>query len=62
MLTPEGIDSYFMTHGVGRWSRVSERSVGVMLRVFLRHAASRGQCDPRLADSTLTPRRYRCAP
>lgn len=58
MLTPEGIDSYFMTHGVGRWSRVSVRSIGVMLRVFLRHAASRGKCDPRLADSILTPRRY----
>ena len=29
-----------------------------MLRVFLRHAASRGQCDPRLAGSILTPRRY----
>jgi integrase/recombinase XerD len=57
-LTPEAIDSYFVTHGVGRWSRVSARSVGVMLRVFLRHAASRGQCDPRLAGSILTPRRY----
>lgn len=58
MLTPEGIDSYFLTHGVGRWSRVSARYVGVMLRVFLRHAASRGQCDPRLPGSILTPRRY----
>lgn len=57
-LTPEGIDAYFLTHGSERWSRVSARHIGVMLRVFLRHAASRGHCDPRLADSILTPRRY----
>lgn len=57
-LTPEGIDTYFLTHGVARWSRVSARHVGIMLRVFLRYAASRGHCDPRLAGSILTPRRY----
>jgi integrase/recombinase XerD len=57
-LTPEGIDAYFLTHGATRWSRISARHVGIMLRVFLRHAASRGHCDPRLAGSILTPRRY----
>lgn len=57
-LTPEGIDAYFVTHGAARWSRTSARHVGIMLRVFLRHTASRGHCDPRLAESILTPRRY----
>jgi site-specific recombinase XerD len=57
-LTPEGIDAYFLTHGAARWSRLSARHVGIMLRVFLRHAASQGNCDPRLAGSILTPRRY----
>lgn len=57
-LTPEGVDAYFLTHGLARWSRISARHVGIMLRVFLRHAASRGHCDLRLAGSILTPRRY----
>lgn len=57
-LNPEGIDAYFLTHGVARWSRLSARHIGIMLRVFLRHAASRGHCDGRLAGSILTPRRH----
>jgi integrase/recombinase XerD len=58
-LEPEDIDAYFVTYGAGRWSRVSVRYIAIMLRVFLRHAATTGACQARLADSIQGPRRYR---
>lgn len=48
-----------MTYGAGRWSRVSARYIATMLRVFLRHAAMNGSCQPRLADSIQSSRQYR---
>ncbi len=57
-LRPEDIDSYFTTYGVGRWGRVSISYMVGMLRSFLRHAASQGRCDAKLADAIFGPRRY----
>jgi integrase/recombinase XerD len=66
-LQPGDIDHYFISEGTGRWSRVSVSSIASALRMFLRHAASLGVCDPRLADTVRRPRRYEqeslpCAP
>jgi len=58
-LESNDIDAYFASYGAGRWSRVSVRHIAIMLRVFLRHAATRGFCQVRLADSIRAPRRYR---
>lgn len=58
-LKPQDIDTYFVTYGAERWSRVSARHIATLLRVFLRHAASVGTCDARLASSILSPRCYR---
>lgn len=57
-LRPEDIDAYFTTYGALRWSRVSAGHIATMLRVFLRHAATRGRCSGTLADSVRGPRRY----
>lgn len=57
-LKPEDIDAYFVTYGAERWCRTSAGYIGTMLRVFLRHAASRGSCATNLADSIQRPRRY----
>lgn len=57
-LRPEDIDAYFATYGAQRWSRISVGYVVSMLRVFLRHAASKGVCSSILADAMYGPRRY----
>jgi integrase/recombinase XerD len=57
-LRPEDIDAYFVTFGAQRWSRISAGHIATMLRVFLRHAATRGACSGTLADSIRSPRRY----
>lgn len=57
-LRPGNVDLYFATEGVRRWSRVSTSAVAGALRVFLRYAATQGECDPRLAGSIRGPRVY----
>jgi site-specific recombinase XerD len=57
-LQPQDIDSYFVTYGAQRWSRISAGSIAKMLRVFLRHAASTGACSAVLASSIQGSRRY----
>jgi site-specific recombinase XerD len=57
-LRPEDIDAYFISYGTQRWSRVSAGHIATMLRVFLRHAATRGACSGTLADSIRGPRHY----
>lgn len=57
-LRPADVDEYFITHGAERWCRVSAGHVATMLRVFLRHAATTGACDRRLADAIQSPRVY----
>lgn len=57
-LHPEDIDAFFITYGAQRWSRLSAGHVATMLRVFLRHAATRGACSDALADSIRGPRHY----
>lgn len=60
-LRPEDVDAYFINYGAQRWSRVSAGHMATMLRVFLRHAASRGACSGTLADSVRGPRQYALA-
>jgi integrase/recombinase XerD len=57
-LRAEDLDDYFVTQGVGRWSRVSTASTASALRAFLRYAAMQGQCEDRLAASICRPRLY----
>ncbi len=57
-LRPGDIDSYFISEGAQRWSRVSVSGIASALRVFLRYAAIQGECDPRLAASIRGPRVY----
>lgn len=57
-LQPGDVDSYFFGEGTGRWSRISVSNVASALRVFLRHAATCGACDPRLAEAIRGPRVY----
>lgn len=57
-LRPEDIDAYFISYGTQRWSRVSASHIATMLRVFLRHVATRGACSGALADSIRGPRHY----
>jgi site-specific recombinase XerD len=57
-LRPEDIDAYFIIYGTQRWSRISAGHIATMLRVFLRHAATRGACSGALADSIHGPRHY----
>lgn len=58
MLRPQDVDAYFVTYGAQRWSRVSAGHIAKMLRVFLRHAASRGACSAALAGSIRSHRQY----
>jgi integrase/recombinase XerD len=57
-LRPGDIDHYFLSEGAGRWSRVSVSSIASALRMFLRHAATHGACDPGLAETVRRPRLY----
>src|SRR5215469_9793610 len=57
-LSVEDLDDYFVTQGVGRWSRVFTASTASALRAFLRYAAMQGQCEDRLAASVCRPRLY----
>ena len=57
-LRPEDIDSYFVTYGAQRWSRLSAGHIAKMLRIFLRHTAASGRCSVHLADSIQSHRRY----
>jgi site-specific recombinase XerD len=57
-LCPEDIDAYFVTYGAQRWSRISAGHIARMLRVFLRHAATLGNCRAGLAESIQSQRRY----
>lgn len=54
----EDIDDYFVAKGKN-WGRASSAYMITMLRIFLRHAASRGRCDHRLPDLIDRPRLYR---
>lgn len=56
-LRPEDIDAYFLGFGA-RLSRISVATIATVLRVFLRHAASRGACSRELSDSIRSPRTY----
>lgn len=58
-LRPDDIDAYFVSAHPGRWSRVSVSNVASALRVFLRFTATRGGCDPHLAETIRGPRIYR---
>lgn len=57
-LRPDDIDTYFVSARPGRWSRVSVSHIASALRVFLRFTATRGGCDPRLAETIRGPRIY----
>lgn len=57
-LQPQDIDTYFITYGAERWSRISAGHIAKMLRVFLRHAATTGACSIALAGSIQGNRRY----
>lgn len=57
-LRPEDIDTYFVTFGAQRWSRISAGHIATLLRVFLRQTAINGGCSSTLADSIRAPRRY----
>jgi integrase/recombinase XerD len=52
------VDGYFVTQGMGRWSRVSVANTASALRGFLRYAAMQGMCADRLAASICRPRLY----
>jgi hypothetical protein len=57
-LQPQDIDTYFVTYGAQRWSRISTGHIAKMLRVFLRHAASTGACSASLAACIQGNRQY----
>ena len=57
-LRPDDIDNYFVSAGPERWSRVSVSHIASALRVFVRFVATRGGCDPRLAETIRGPRIY----
>ena len=58
MLQPMDVDAYFVTDRAQRWSRISAGHIAMMLRVFLRHAASTSACSATLADSIQGRRQY----
>lgn len=57
-LQAKDIDDYFVTQGMGRWSRISVANTASALRGFLRYAAMQGICADRLAASICRPRLY----
>lgn len=58
-LQPHDVDTYFVTYGAQRWSRISAGNIAKMLRVFFRHAASTGACSAKLAGSIQGNRQYK---
>jgi site-specific recombinase XerD len=57
-LRPADIDHYLASGGAQRWSRISVHHNAGALRAFLRYAAARGACDPRLPTTIRGPRIY----
>lgn len=49
---------HYLASGAERWSRISVSNNAKALRVFLRHAATQGACDPRLSAAVRSPRIY----
>jgi len=57
-LRPQDVDAYFVTDGARRWSRKSAIHSATFLRVFLRQAASNGNCSTSLAAFVQPHRQY----
>lgn len=57
-LRASDIDHYLVSAGAQRWSRLSASNNAGALRVFFRHAATQGACDPRLSAAIRGPRIY----
>lgn len=58
VLHPQHIDAYLASYQARGWSRRSIGFIVAMMRVFLRQAASRGECADTLAGSIFGPRVY----
>lgn len=58
VLQPQHIDAYLATYQARGWNRRSVGFIVAMMRVFLRQAASRGECAATLAGSIFGPRVY----
>lgn len=57
-LCPPDIDAYLATYSAKGWGRRSVGFIVAMMRVFLRQAASRGECANTLAGAIFGPRVY----
>ncbi len=57
-LRPQDIDAYLATYSARGWGRCSVGFIVAMMRVFLRQAASRGECANTLAGAIFGPRVY----
>jgi integrase/recombinase XerD len=57
-LCPQDIDAYLATYSAKGWGRRSVGFIVAMMRVFLRQAASRGECTNTLAGAIFGPRVY----
>lgn len=57
-LQPQHLDTYLSTYQASGWNRRSVGFIVAMMRVFLRQAASRGECADTLAGSIFGPRAY----
>ncbi|MHB1408061.1 MAG: tyrosine-type recombinase/integrase [Acidovorax defluvii] len=57
-LQPQHLDNYLSTYQASGWNRRSVGFIVAMMRVFLRQAASRGECADTLAGSIFGPRVY----
>ena len=57
-LQPQHIDAYLSTYQARGWNRRSVGFIVAMMRVFLRQAASRGECADTLSGSIFGPRVY----
>lgn len=57
-LQPQHLDTYLSTYQSRGWNRCSVGFIVAMMRVFLRQAASRGECADTLAGSIFGPRVY----
>ncbi len=58
ILQPQHIDAYLASYQARGWNRQSVAFIVAMMRVFLRQAASRGECADTLAGSIFGPRVY----
>jgi len=58
ILQPKQLDTYLSTYQSRGWNRCSVGFIVAMMRVFLRQAASRGECADTLAGSIFGPRVY----